>query len=233
MRLLVFFCVLFHLLSISAHAEEYNSKELLTLIKACADIGDFDSSDFNENELMRRFFYTYRNFEILSNFPTNAVTSDKITVCDSRFVQDAVYKAFRLDAPSPKPHLLTELGFCENNGYYSFYGGYSEYFATDVKEIVKIIPLPDNTDYVIFSNDYQEGENKPIAEYSSMIVAQDNDGYFVKSINMNDDFRNLWSLLNPKPETDDAIWIHYLPVAVIVSTLSLVCLAFYIFFVRK
>ncbi len=232
LKIIAVLCMLIHLIAPSASADEYDNAKLLTLIKACADIGDFDSVDYDENDLMRRFLYTYRNFEILSDIPSYAVTSDKVTMCSSAFVNDAVYKAFRINPPSPAPSMLTELGYCENNGFYSFYGGYTDYFATDVLDILKIVTLHDGSLYVIFNNEYRHGDNIK-TEYSSMIIGCDNDGYYVKAINMDDDFARLRELINPPSESTDISVRKHLPVIVIGFTILSVCVASYIFFFRK
>ncbi len=233
-KITVIIYVLIQCLSITANAQHSESPELLRLIKACADIGDYNSETTDKNELMLRFLYTYRNFEIITDTEPFPTQSDNLKMCRTDFVKDAVYNAFRIDAPAPSPEMLTELGYCENNGYYYFKGGYSEYFATDVREIQKIIPLDDGTLYVIFSNYYQEGENPRRLEYSSMQIGRDNDGYFVIAIDMDDDFRKLNTLLNPKPETrsfDNLL--KYLPFGIIILSLGTASVVFYRFFLRR
>ena len=233
-KIAVIIYVIIQCLSVTAYAEDSENPELLRLIKACADIGDYNSETTDENELMLRFLYTYRNFEIITYKEPFTTQSDNINMCRTDFVRDAVYRAFRLDAPTPSPRELTELGYCENNGYYYFTGKYSEYFATDVRNIEKIVPLDDGTFYVIFSDYYQEGKNPPVLEYSSMQLGRDKDGYFVIAIDMDDDFTKLNSLLKPKPETgiSDNLLKH-LPALVIVITIVAVGFVFFLFFLRR
>lgn len=211
----------------------YNTDELMPIIKSCADIGDYNHSEYDENELMRRFLYTYRNFEIITDKEPQAVVSDNFTMCRSDFVKDAYYKVFRKNPPSPPPEDLTVLGFCENNGFYTFIGGYTEYFATDVAEIIKIIPFDDNDIYVIFTDYYRKGSVKPQKEYSSMIFGIDDHGYYVKSIKMNDDFMALRKpeiLQNIQKSQSD--YRKYLPLIVIAISFLAICIIIYIFFIR-
>lgn len=232
-KIAVIIYVLIQCLSVKVCAEDLQNTELLHLIKACADIGDYNYETTDKNELMLRFLYTYRNFEIITDKEPFITQSDNIKMCRTDFVRDAVYKAFRLDAPTPSPANLTKLGYCENNGYYYFTGGYSEYFATDVRNIEKIVTLDDGTFYVIFSDYYQEGTNTPQLEYSSMQIGQDKDGYYVIAIDMDDDFTKLNTLLKPMSEIGifDNL-SEYLPAFIIVLTISAVGFVFYRFFLR-
>lgn len=226
--------ILIQCLSVSANAQEPNHTELLKLIKACADIGDYSRETTDENELMLRFLYTYRNFEIITDKEPFATQSDNIKMCRTGFVKDAVYRAFRLDAPTPSPVQLTTLGYCENNGYYYFTGGYSEYFSTDVRNIEKIIPLDDGTFYVIFSDYYQEGIKPPELEYSSMQLGRDKDGFYVIAIDMDDDFVKLNSL--KQPVTENTVFdnlLKHLPAVIIVITLGAAAFVFCLFFLRR
>ena len=233
MKITIILIVLLECLAISANAENNDKTELLPLIKACADIGSFDSRDYDIDELMMRFFYSYQNFKILSPVPPYAVSSGTVTMCNSDFVYDALYRAFRINPPTPKPHMLTELGYCEDNGFYSFYGGYDEYFSTDVREIVKIIPQPDGTEYVVFSNYYTQGENPPVFEYSSMTVQRDDKGYYVTAIKMNDDFSALQPNFEQSRENGTHPFSEHLPEVVILLTALSVCIVIYFFFTNR
>ena len=230
-KIAVIICVLFNLFPVSTYAYDTSDTELLYLIKACADIGDYDRNSKDVNELMLRVLYTYRNFEIITDKNAYLTQTDKIKMCRTDFIKDVVYKAFRIDAPTPSPEKLTELGYCENNGFYYFTGGYTEYFATDVIDIQKVVVLPDGSQYVIFTNYYQEGENEPVLEYSSMQFARDNEGYFVISIDMDDDFMKLNSLIQPQVTNhsfDD--FKKYLPWVIIITSLCISAFVFYRFF---
>ena len=233
MKIIIILIVLLECFATPANAENDDKTELLTLIKACVDIGSFDSSDYDIDELMMRFFYSYQNFKILSPIPSHAVNSGTVTMCNSDFVFDALYRAFRINPPTPKPHMLTELGYCEVNGFYSFYGGYDEYFSTDVREIVKIIPQPDGSEYVVFSNYYTQGTNPPVFEYSSMTVKRDDKGYYVTAIKMNDDFSALQPNFEQSRENGTHPFFEYLPEVVILLTALSACIVIYFFFTNR
>lgn len=225
--------VLLQCFFITAHAKTEESPEIMNIIKASVDIGDYSAETCDTDTLMLRFLYTYRNFEIITNKEPYPTESGKLKMCRSDFVKDAIYRTFRIDAPTPGPEKLTTLGYCENNGYYYYWGGYTKYFSTDVKDILKIIELSDGSIYVIFSNYYREGENSPILEYSSMRLSHDKDGYYVLSIEMDEDFRKLNSLIYPENTPNPNNLYKYLPTAVIVITLLLSGIVFYVFFLRR
>lgn len=217
----------------TAYASHYENTELIKIIKACVDIGDYTAENCDQDELMRRVLYTYRNFEIITDKEPFATQSDKLKMCRTDFVKDTLYRVFRIDAPTPSPDKLTTVGYCENNGYYYYSGGYTEYFSTDVDEIQRIIPLSDGSFYVIFTDYYREGTNEPVLEYSSMRLGRDKDGYFVISIEMDDDFTTLNSLIYPEEAKEQVDFYKYLPLAIMSLTLVLAGVIFYIAFLRQ
>ena len=229
----VIICFILHCFFTPIYAEGTEDPKLMSLIKACVDIGEYDHENLDENDLMRRVLYTYRNFQIITDIEPYPTQTDDLKMCRSDFVENVLYRAFRLNAPAPPPSKLTELGYCRNDGYYYFSGGYTEYFATDVKDIYKIIPLSDGTLYVIFTDYYINGNNDKKLEYSSMHIGRDTDGYYVLSINMNNDFQDLKALINPEAESNKRQFSKYIPAIVAGITIILACIVFFIYFLRK
>lgn len=225
--------IILHCLFNTVYAESTDDPKLMSLIKACVDIGEYDRENFDENDLMRRVLYTYRNFQIITDVEPYPTQTDDLKMCRTDFVKDVLHRAFRLDAPAPPPDKLTELGYCQNDGYYYFSGGYTEYFATDVKDIYKIIQLQDGTLYVIFTDYYFEGNNDKKLEYSSMRIGHDADGYYVLSINMNNDFKDLKPLMNPEQGSNNHQLAKYIPAIVTGITIILACIVFFIYFLRR
>ena len=219
-----------------AHGADYDYEKMLPVIKSCADIGSYDSESYDINELMLRVLYTHENFKILTNTPMITAKSGNIYMCNTEFIKDAVYKAFRLDAPTPEAPMLTTLGYCENNGYYYFTGGYREYFATDVKDIIKVTPLGDGSVYVFFSNTYQSGESVPEREYNGMHLGYDSNGYYALSLDMGGDFSDYEALMSPqasdKPNISDTLY-DYLPLIVAFFTLAACLVTMYLLILRR
>lgn len=173
----------------SKELRDSEQNELLLLIKACADIQSYDASDFDTDALMRSVLYTHRNFMLITDTaPRTDTVSDSLNMCSEKFISAAIYKAFRITAKRPAVNMLSSLGYCVNNGYYYYRGGYKKYFATDVKGIEKAVPTGDDTLYIIFRDSYLEGGEKPIDEYSSAAVKKDGEGWYLTAVTMNSDF---------------------------------------------
>ena len=89
-KTLTLVCILIQIFTTTVHADTKDDTQMLHLIKACADIGDYDVENSDIDELMRRFLYTYRNFEIVSDIEPHAVQSGKLIMCNKDFVKDAL-----------------------------------------------------------------------------------------------------------------------------------------------
>ena len=181
---------------------EQDRYELLTLIKCCADIQDYDRDSYDPDELMRGVLYTHRNFILLSRFSTEEGTiNNGLRMCSERFIRDAMDKAFRLPVTKSSATELMNNGYYINNGYCYYFGGYSRYFATDVHDIVNTFYTPDNSLYIIFSDSYTE-DGKTVDEYSTATAQRDDRGWYLTSIHMNSDFSDMpdFSASEPKPE---------------------------------
>ena len=220
------FCIFFIL---SGRATAYACDELMPIIKACADIPYYDRKTTDINELMLHVLYTYPNFRILSDTSPIADTSGSLKMCNSDYIETIMHKAFRLSPPTPSPDMLTELGYYYNNGYYYFIGGYSGFFATDVKEITHCVNLDDGSLYVLFSNTYTEKSHPPKEEASAMKFEKDDNGYYVASIDMDLSYSTLNSELSI-PENQPVLINSvkkYSPAIIGFITLALVILIFY------
>ena len=151
-------------------------------------------------------------------------------MCSADFIDDAMNKAFRITPEKPAVNMLTALGYCYNNGFYYYTGGYSAYFCTDVKEIVKAYETADDSIYIIFRDIYTEGSNAPFSEYSTAAVEKDNDGFYLTELHMGgslDDIENL-SSADTVSKTPD-IFTKYLPLLAGLLALALIGAVVYFF----
>ena len=205
--------------------------ELLTLIKCCADIEDYDRDNYDMDKLMRNVLYTHRNFILLSPFqPDEKTINSSLKMCSERFIADSIYKAFRLEAKHPDEHELSATGYCEANGYYYYYGGYTRFFATDVHSIANTFYTSDGSLYIIFSNSYYNGISET-DEYSTATARRDGDGWYLTSIHMNSDFTDMPEYLNTvnEPLTDDTGMRRFLPALIMLITVALVSVIIRVF----
>lgn len=209
------------------------NQELIYLIKSCADLMKYDSENYDIHTLMRHTLYTYRNFTLLSSIPPNHSSSGKIALCSSDFIDDVLYKAFRLQPERPAVNMLTELGYCYNNGYYYSAGGYDTYFATDVEEITDSFKLDDGNILIIFKNSYTEGETPPIPEISSAVAAQDDNGFYLINLNMGGDLPSRQEdHAQESNETSNSVTDAYMPLFIIIISLAVIGIIIYRFIIR-
>lgn len=216
------------------HAYAYNDSDILPLIKACADIASYSAETTDENELMLKVLFTHNNFKIVTDKTLKTDKSGSLNMCNAEFIQDVMYKVFRIDAPTPTPDKLNELGYYYNNGYYYYSGGYSIYYATNVNEIVKTVQNTDGSVNIIFSNTYVEGDNKPQSEISEMKLKKDNLGYYVSEINMNTDLTDMELTSSPvahKSNYSESI-LKYMPLAIALIAIFISAIVFCVFILR-
>ncbi|MDD6762190.1 MAG: hypothetical protein PUD92_00885 [Clostridiales bacterium] len=219
--------------SSAADISSGDKEQLLLLLKACADITEYDSSSYNEHELMLRMLYTYRNFTVLSDIaPQSGGTADK-KLLNSAFVDDAMYRAFRIKPEHPDVSRLTELGYCYSGGYYYYTGGYSGYFATDVKEIKSISKISDSAYYIVFTDTFTDSDTPLTKEESTAVAARDDDGFYLTELHMG-------GYPNPSPTYTAApsgvsaarsTLKQLLPVIILLLTLAAAAIVFYTYII--
>ncbi len=211
-----------------AYGEE-NSDFLLPTIRACADIVSYDSTT-DINDLMLRILYTNENFDIITQNNPDRKNDGNIHMCRGKFIEEILHKVFRKTPPRPEPKDLTSLGYCYQNGYYYYYGGYTDYYATDVTDISRTITLPDGNLYVIVNNTYTEGATVT-DEKSAFTFCRDDLGYYVKEIDMSLDYLSLEDTLNSHttPSIGDGITKH-LPLLVGIIAVIMVFVVIFKYF---
>lgn len=147
---------------------------------------------------MLRVLYTYRNFEKLSPNPPGYLGDGSNHMLKASFVDDIMQQVFRITPKRPPVNKLTDTGYCYNNGYYHFSGGYSTYYATGSYEITDTFRYDKDTLYIVFTDVYTSaGVSRQ--EYSSARIAQDDNGMYISAIRMNSDFSDVLNNDNPQP----------------------------------
>lgn len=168
----------------NAELDPDDTEELMNLIKSCADIMDYDSNDYDLDTLTRHVLYTRENFRLLTDLSPMYSKGGNINMCSTEFIDDVMYKAFRLKPERPPVNMLTHLGYCVNGNSYNYTGGYNVYFATDIKNIIRTVKGEDNNIFIVFSDTYTEGDKKPIFEYSTALAKRDSNGFYITQLHM-------------------------------------------------
>lgn len=204
--------------------------DILLLLKACADIYTFNPTDYDIDYLTLHVLYTHKNFALLSKIPTQSSENTTIKMCSEPFIADVMYKAFRITPKKPALNMLTETGYCYNNGLYYYRGGYKNYFATDIKEIIKSYAIADNSIYVIFKNTYTDSSTPVSEEYSSATLKKDKDGYYLTSLYMGKLIDNPQTITSPDTiEKAPLLYKRYIPVFIILIASAVIGIVIYFY----
>lgn len=213
-----------------------DKSEILKLLRACADIYEYDSEQSDDDSLMRKVLYTHQNFSSLTSTPlVSSEENESLKLCSAEYITSVLYNVFRKTAPRPAVNMLTEIGYCYNNGYYYYSGGYTDYFRTEVHDILKVFKTAENNLYIIFSDTYTENDNT-LNEYSSAIIGKDKDGYFIKKLKMGDDFKNISSLTDTENENTFSFSQNFkkaVPFIIMLFTLAAVGAVIYFYIIRS
>lgn len=170
----------------SIQLTQADNDEILLLLKASADIMSYDCKNYDIHELTKSVLYTKNNFKVLGLVPLYENSSNtSLKFCNSEFIESVLYKVFRLHPEKPSADKLLDYSYYYSNGYYYYSGGFNTYFATDVIDISEIYQITDNTFYVVFRNTYVEYNKPDQYEFSFAVVSCDNNGYYLKRLDMN------------------------------------------------
>lgn len=201
-------------------AEDYS--DIMPYLTACSSIKSYDGESIDN--LMLDILNSCESFVYFSDTDLKPTRSDKLKMCNSDYIKDIAYKVFRISAPTPPPAMLTELGYCESNGFYYFAEVQTPAEKAEIKEIIKVIPLDDDKIYTVFSNTTSTAENETTLQYSGIELSKDELGYYVTSIEMGTDFSKLSSLLKQENPTVISGFFEsvrrFLPLIIIIISLT-------------
>lgn len=205
----------------SANFNDGDKEQIIRLLRACADIAEYDSRAYDIDELTRRVLYTHNNFTAVTKLdPKSSEANTALKSCSYDFIADAMHRAFRLEPKKPAVNMITELKYCFNNGYFYYSGGYSGYFLTTVGDIARAYEIEKDNLYIIFSDTFTDAEHEPFPEYSTATVAKDDDGFYIKSIHMGGDLSDLYEYLKPSEPERTSIIPYLLPILTVLAALA-------------
>lgn len=218
-------------------------QEITKILTACADVMRFNIRNYNYDKLFKYVLYTHKNFQILTDIPADTGNSsnlgyNNVKLVNSDYIDYIMTRVFRITPEKPPVNELLERGFCYNDGYYYYIGGFGIYFATEIVDIKGVYDIGGGVTFVIFSDIYYEG-NTRTPEYSFAILQNTENGYSLMRLGMGEDlptsdevrlyspFKTYnemnWNINNVDNNNDDFVKSYIsIPILLLVISLGLI-----------
>lgn len=218
-------------------------QEITKTLTACADVMRFNIRNYNYDKLFKYVLYTHKNFQILTDIPADTGNSsnlgyNNVKLVNSDYIDYIMTRIFRITPEKPPVNELLERGFCYNDGYYYYNGGFGVYFATEIADIKGVYDIGGGVTFVVFSDIYYEG-NTRTPEYSFAILQNTENGYSLLRLGMGEDlptsdevrlyspFKTYndmnWNINNVDNNNDDFVKSYIsIPILLLVISLGLI-----------
>ena len=166
-------------------------QEITKPLTACADVMRFNIRNYDYDKLFKYVLYTHKNFQILTDIPADTGNSsnlgyNNVKLVNSDYIDYIMTRVFRITPEKPPVNELLERGFCYNDGYYYYIGGFGVYFATKIVDIKGVYDIGGSVTFVIFSDIYYESDTRT-PEYSFAILQNTENGYSLMRLGMGED----------------------------------------------
>ena len=166
-------------------------QEITKILTACADVMRFNIRNYDYDKLFKYVLYTHKNFQILTDIPADTGNSsnlgyNNVKLVNSDYIDYIMTRIFRITPEKPPVNELLERGFCYNDGYYYYNGGFGVYFATEIADIKGVYDIGGGVTFVVFSDIYYEGDTRT-PEYSFAILQNTENGYSLMRLGMGED----------------------------------------------
>lgn len=166
-------------------------QEITKILTACADVMRFNIRNYDYDKLFKYVLYTHKNFQILTGIPADTGNSsnlgyNNVKLVNSDYIDYIMTRVFRITPEKPPVNELLERGFCYNDGYYYYIGGFGVYFATKIVDIKGVYDIGGGVTFVIFSDIYYESDTRT-PEYSFAILQNTENGYSLMRLGMGED----------------------------------------------
>lgn len=218
-------------------------QEITKILTACADVMRFNIRNYDYDKLFKYVLYTHKNFQILTDIPADTGNSsnlgyNNVKLVNSDYIDYIMTRVFRITPEKPPVNELLERGFCYNDGYYYYIGGFGVYFATKIVDIKGVYDIGGGVTFVIFSDIYYEGDTRT-PEYSFAILQNTENGYSLMRLGMGEDlptsdevrlyspFKTYnemnWNINNVDNNNDDFVKSYIsIPILLLVISLGLI-----------
>ncbi len=218
-------------------------QEITKTLTACADVMRFNIRNYNYDKLFKYVLYTHKNFQILTDIRADTGNSsnlgyNNVKLVNSDYIDYIMTRVFRITPEKTPVNELLERGFCYNDGYYYYIGGFGIYFATEIVDIKGVYDIGGGVTFVIFSDIYYEGDTRT-PEYSFAILQNTENGYSLMRLGMGEDlptsdevrlyspFKTYnemnWNINNVDNNNDDFVKSYIsIPILLLVISLGLI-----------
>ena len=216
-------------------------QEITKILTACADVMRFNIRNYDYDKLFKYVLYTHKNFQILTDIPADTGNSsnlgyNNVTLVNSDYIDYIMTRVFRITPEKPPVNELLERGFCYNDGYYYYIGGFGVYFATKIVDIKGVYDIGGGVIFVVFGDIYYEGDTRT-PEYSFAILQNTENGYSLMRLGMGEDlptsdevrlyspFKTYnemnWNINNVDNNNDDDFVKSYISIPILLLVISL------------
>ena len=216
-------------------------QEITKILTACADVMRFNIRNYNYDKLFKYVLYTHKNFQILTDSPADTGNSsnlgyNNVKLVNSDYIDYIMTRVFRITPEKTPVNELLERGFCYNDGYYYYIGGFGVYFATKIVDIKGVYDIGGGVIFVVFGDIYYEGDTRT-PEYSFAILQNTENGYSLMRLGMGEDlptsdevrlyspFKTYnemnWNINNVDNNNDDDFVKSYISIPILLLVISL------------
>ena len=216
-------------------------QEITKTLTACADVMRFNIRNYDYDKLFKYVLYTHKNFQILTDIPADTGNSsnlgyNNVKLVNSDYIDYIMTRIFRITPEKPPVNELLERGFCYNDGYYYYIGGFGIYFATKIVDIKGVYDIGGGVIFVVFGDIYYEGDTRT-PEYSFAILQNTENGYSLMRLGMGEDlptsdevrlyspFKTYnemnWNINNVDNNNDDDFVKSYISIPILLLVISL------------
>ena len=218
-------------------------QEITKILTACADVMRFNIRNYDYDKLFKYVLYTHKNFQILTDIPADTGNSsnlgyNNVTLVNSDYIDYIMTRVFRITPEKPPVNELLERGFCYNDGYYYYIGGFGIYFATEIVDIKGVYDIGGGVTFVVFGDIYYKGDTRT-PEYSFAILQNTENGYSLMRLGMGENlptsdevrlyspFKTYnemnWNINNVDNNNDDFVKSYIsIPILLLVISLGLI-----------
>lgn len=220
---------------------EADLSAIRSTLTACADIMSFDIQNYDYDTLFRYILYTHQNFRILCDIdPLSGSSSslgyNNVSIVSSEYIDYIMNNIFRITPEKPPVNNLMNRSFCYSGGYYFYTGGFSKYFATEIRDISAVYDMGGGVVFTVFSDIYSE-EGKSTPEYSFALLQKTGSSYSLLRLGMGENLpsadevrkyspffmynsKSQWGAQENKPPSNSGSYVLLLPILLLIISIG-------------